>query len=115
MHEAARLLSLVGLTAVWFLAPAAVGAPAMNGGQLPIEVASASDDVFVTVVKGDHLWSISEHHLASLWNRRALDSEISPYWRRVILANAGRLRSGDPDLIYPGETVLLPEMATGRQ
>jgi hypothetical protein len=26
----------------------------------------------------------------------------------VIKENRGRLRSGDPDLIYPGEVVLLP-------
>ena len=35
-------------------------------------------------------------------------AEITPYWRRVIVANAGGLRSHDPNLIYPGERIVLP-------
>jgi hypothetical protein len=38
-------------------------------------------------------------------------AEITPVWVEVIAANRDRLRSGDPDLIFPGEIVVLP--ATG--
>jgi prophage tail gpP-like protein len=31
-------------------------------------------------------------------------------WRRIWDANQTRLRSGDPDLIFPGETVFIPEL-----
>jgi nucleoid-associated protein YgaU len=62
----------------------------------------------VVVEPGDHLWKISEHHLANVLGRPAEDEEIDPYWRSVIDANRDRLASGDPDLIYPGETVALP-------
>jgi nucleoid-associated protein YgaU len=40
--------------------------------------------------------------------------EISPYWRVVIETNREGLRSGDPDLIYPGETVVLPPVNESR-
>lgn len=58
----------------------------------------------VVVVKGDHLWKISARHLGE----DAGDEEIAPYWREVIETNTPHLRSGDPDLIYPGEVVQLP-------
>jgi nucleoid-associated protein YgaU len=36
--------------------------------------------------------------------------EVAEYWHRVIEANRDRLRSGDPDLIYPGEEIILPPL-----
>jgi len=63
----------------------------------------------VVVEKGDHLWSISAAHLAGRLSQSPSAAEITPYWRQVIEENRSRLRSGDPDLIYPGETVVLPE------
>ena len=32
-------------------------------------------------------------------------------WRRIWNANQTRLRSGDPDLIFPGETIFIPELS----
>jgi len=63
----------------------------------------------VSVRRGDHLWSLSEHHLQRAWNRSSLDDhEIARYWVQVIEANQATIRSGDPDLIYPGEVITLP-------
>lgn len=65
----------------------------------------------VTVVAGDHLWSIAARALA---DARALPvgslpaRDVAPYWLAVVRANAPHLRSGDPDLIHPGEVVRLP-------
>jgi hypothetical protein len=64
----------------------------------------------VVVHAGDNLWVIA---------RRALDAggrgseppEITPYWRRVIAANESSLRSHDPNLIFPGEAIVLPPLA----
>jgi resuscitation-promoting factor RpfA len=56
-----------------------------------------------TIAPGEHLWSIAAAHLGA--DRAA---EIAPYWRRVVEHNRARLRSGDPNLVYPGEVVDLP-------
>lgn len=58
----------------------------------------------VVVEKGDHLWKISADHLGP----EASDGQIAPYWLEVVEVNTPTLRSGDPDLIYPGEVVALP-------
>lgn len=61
-------------------------------------------DGSVVVEKGDHLWKISARHLSEV----APEDPVAPYWREVVTINTPRLRSGDPDLIYPGEVVDLP-------
>ncbi len=62
------------------------------------------------VVAGDNLWTISAVHLRAIYANREVDTgEIAKYWRRVIEANAAGLRSGNPNLIYPGERILLPD------
>lgn len=58
----------------------------------------------VIVEKGDHLWKISAERLGP----DASNRQIDPYWREVVEVNTPGLRSGDPDLIYPGEVVELP-------
>jgi nucleoid-associated protein YgaU len=63
-----------------------------------------------TVVRGDNLWVISEDHLSAHLGRPAWNTEIGPFWIDVIDANLASIRSGDPDLIYPGETIALPPM-----
>jgi nucleoid-associated protein YgaU len=66
------------------------------------------------VVPGDNLWTIARDHLAEIRGRRAAelsDREIAAYWLKVIKANRARLKSGDPDLIYPGERIGLPPVA----
>jgi hypothetical protein len=62
------------------------------------------------VVRGDNLWVISHDHLSAHLGRPARNAEIGPFWVEVIDANVGTIRSGDPDLIYPGETIALPPL-----
>lgn len=62
-----------------------------------------------TVQPGDNLWVISRRHLEGALGHRPTNHEVAPYWRRVIDANTARLISGDPDLIYPGEVIELPD------
>jgi nucleoid-associated protein YgaU len=69
------------------------------------------EQVSHVVVEGDNLWTIAGDHLAEARSGGAGElttREVAAYWLRVIEANAGNLRSGDPDLIYPGETIVLP-------
>ncbi|MBT8240328.1 MAG: hypothetical protein KJN63_03795 [Acidimicrobiia bacterium] len=60
------------------------------------------------VVPGDNLWVIAEARLSAHLGRPASNAEIVPFWIAVIDANLVSLRSGDPDLIHPGETIVLP-------
>jgi nucleoid-associated protein YgaU len=61
----------------------------------------------VIVRPGDNLWLIATRALPR-GDHEPGPAEIAPYWRRVISANAAALRSGDPNLIYPGERIVLP-------
>lgn len=56
-----------------------------------------------TVVAGEHLWGIAAARVGGEDVRR-----VHAYWLRLISANVADLRSHDPDLIYPGEVLLLP-------
>ncbi len=61
---------------------------------------------------GESLWSIAADRLARSTARAPgsiADAEIAGYWIEVMAANHGRLASGDPNLIFPGEVVVLPE------
>lgn len=56
------------------------------------------------VVAGDSLWGVAARRVGSR------DAEVvGAYWVRVVAVNRDRIRSGDPDLIYPGERIVLPE------
>ncbi len=74
-------------------------------GPVPVPGTGAPTPAVVTVRSGDNLWTISRRHLNDLGED--LD-RLPAYWARVVEVNRGLLRSGNPDLIYPGETVLLP-------
>jgi len=63
----------------------------------------------VVVVPGDHLWGLAASRIADALGRKPLEHEIAPYWRDVIDENRGRLRSGNPDVIFPGEVIVLPD------
>lgn len=82
--------------------PAAADAPTV--GSLRIAHAEFHHDV----VAGEHLWSIAEGHLQHVLGRRPGEAETATYWAHLVETNRGRLRSGNPDLIYPGETVVCP-------
>jgi hypothetical protein len=57
---------------------------------------------------GDHLWKIAGEHLQIVLERAPTQDEHALYWLAVIDAARPVIRSGDPDLIYPGEELPLP-------
>ena len=64
-----------------------------------------------TVARGEHLWSIAAAQVATATGKPPADlapSDIASYWLRVVEINRPRLRSGDPNLVFPGEVVELP-------
>ncbi len=68
-------------------------------------------DASVVVMPGDNLWELSARRYAAAAGRPrgdVGDAEVAPYWSVVCERNRATLASGDPDLIYPGERVVLP-------
>jgi len=61
------------------------------------------------VQPGDSLWGAARRTLAATWGREPSDAEVDPYWRAVVDANRARLVDPtNPDLIYPGQELVLP-------
>lgn len=60
------------------------------------------------VEAGDSLWSIASAIVTKSLGGQPDDRTTADYWRRLIAANQGTTRSGDPDLIFPGESLVIP-------
>jgi len=103
-----RVLLIIGLVVAVMAVGPAIAAPG-DGVRVPFGIVDDQESPSGTVVveRGDHLWKISERHLGP----NTPDRQVAPYWREVIEVNTPTLRSGDPDLIYPGEVVALPEVS----
>jgi nucleoid-associated protein YgaU len=97
-----QALALTEDTTVVIPAGAFVG-PAAHEEAAPPAVGGS----MVTVQQGDNLWRIAERHLRST-DSKPSPREVATYWVEVVAANTPHLRSGNPDLIYPGETIELP-------
>jgi nucleoid-associated protein YgaU len=87
--------------------PIAVAEPAIAQPATPLPVAVPEGTLHL-VVSGDNLWRIAAVELARRWGAPPDDHAIARYWRAVVDANRATLRSGDPNLIHPGELVVLP-------
>jgi len=78
---------------------------------LPLEPeGSYSAPLTWEVRRGDHLWSIAGEHLAIVLDRRPTREEHRNYWVEVVDTARPIIRSGDPNLIYPGEKIPLPPL-----
>jgi hypothetical protein len=59
----------------------------------------------------DSLWSIAAAALEQRLGRPPSDEEVEPYWQELISQNRSRLEDpADPDLIFPGQVFLLPQI-----
>jgi hypothetical protein len=101
--------------------PSTTGPPAGGGNQAPAPAPQPTPPGqgqparSHRVVEGDNLWTIARDHIAAVTNRRSselADHEIATYWLRVMAVNRAALRSGNPDLIFPGELIMLPPLNT---
>lgn len=54
-----------------------------------------------TIKKGDNFWKLAEKN-------KPKGMTTAQYWTKVVNANKGKIKSGNPDLIYPGEKIILP-------
>jgi len=76
----------------------------------PSDLSSAEPDAEHRVAPGDNLWAIAAARLTTHFGRPPTEPEIARYWAIVVDVNRSRVRSGDPDLIFPGELVALPPL-----
>lgn len=84
-------------------------APLSTGPTATPNAASAlAQNQHYTVVSGDNLWTIAAHHISDTTAVEPDASKITAYWLELIAANRDTLRSGDPNLIFPGEVLSLP-------
>ena len=63
------------------------------------------------VRSGDNLWTIAAQRLAALREVPAeniSDADVADFWRVLVELNTPSLASGDPNVIYAGETIRLP-------
>jgi hypothetical protein len=62
------------------------------------------------VQAGEHFWSIAEAHLVDITGRQPGPRDIARYWQRLVAANHSQLRvPSNPDLLYPGQRLVLPQ------
>lgn len=68
------------------------------------------------VERGDHLWSIAAETLAEHLGETPSERRVARYWHRLIDANLEQLViPGEPDVIIPGQRLVLPRPASGAQ
>ena len=75
------------------------------------KAANTGEYVEYVVQPGDSIWSVSSVHVHRSQTGPVPAYEIVRVWLQVVELNRGRLRSGDPDLIYPGEILMLPDLS----
>jgi nucleoid-associated protein YgaU len=103
-----RTLVILGIQLGVMTAALATTDPDTQPVRLPINVNTTSHQR-VVVVAGDHLWKISSRHL----KKGVVENpDVATYWRAVIDLNSDDLRSGNPNLIYPGEVISFPPMSS---
>lgn len=63
----------------------------------------------VTVRAGDNFWTIARAHEQHVLRHQPTDAQTGHYWVELVAANTSQLvHPGNPNLIYPGQTLVLP-------
>jgi DNA-binding SARP family transcriptional activator/nucleoid-associated protein YgaU len=76
-----------------------------GSGQAHPSGAAVRPTVDVIVEPGENLWSITEKQVADDIGEPPDAATVGPVWLTTVDLNRDRVASGDPDVIYPGETV----------
>ncbi|NNF56032.1 MAG: LysM peptidoglycan-binding domain-containing protein [Acidimicrobiales bacterium] len=73
---------------------------------------TAPDAIVHVVVEGDNFWAIADAHLTFVTGSSPTISQVASYWRQLVEVNRTTIASGNPDLIYPGEQLVVPSVLT---
>lgn len=103
---ARTILVLLLITSCSLLAPPALGSQVADR-YLPVETAASPKQTWV-VRSGEHFWSIATSHVGDTLGHPPTAPQVVEYWKSLVDANLGVIRSGNPDLIHPGEVLELP-------
>lgn len=76
-----------------------LGISKVEATKVTVAEGPARDPVFYTVKKGDNLWKIAERHYGKPHGAK---------YNQIFIANKPMLK--DPDLIYPGQVLRIPEL-----
>lgn len=112
--RAVRTIILAALGVAVGSGPAAADTgtgPGVVGLPLPDRVSAAPASVdrsppLVRVRRGDSLWAIASRRLPS----GATDAAVTRAWHRLAAANTDRV--SDPDLIFPGTVLRVPDLGS---
>ncbi len=84
-------------------------ASAETPGDLQVTPDVHSSAASITVRAGDHLWGIATSTLSARGEVGASAQQVATYWLALIDQNADRfVEPGNPDLIVPGQVLVLP-------
>lgn len=92
--------------------PVAAAVPSAAAGQPVADRAAVPAETYV-VVAGDSFWVIAARRVAA---QRGVDvgeltaAQVHDHWSSLVAANLDSLASGDPDLIHPGEVLVVPPL-----
>ena len=76
-----------------------------------VAVAQEASPQRYTVRPGDNMWTITADYLAEVLAAKPSTNHVSRVWRVVMDLNRGSIRSGNVDLIFPGEVLILPPIS----
>ena len=79
-----------------------------DAGPLPSVAPIASPAGEVQVQPGESLWTIASNAVGLQLGRTPTADEVRPYWQSVVDLNLDALSGGNPDLIQPGQLIVLP-------
>ncbi len=100
------LVLLLAIMSCSGLVPAALGSQVADR-YLPVETAANPKQTWV-VRSGEHFWSIATSHVGDTLGHPPTAPQVVEYWKTLVAANLSVIRSGNPDLIHPGEVLELP-------
>ncbi len=103
---ARTILVLLLITSCSLLAPPALGSQVADR-YLPVETAASPKQTWI-VRSGEHFWSIATSHVGHTLGHPPTAPQVVEYWKSLVDANLEVIRSGNPDLIHPGEVLELP-------
>ena len=87
--------------------PEATGTTVVGEAPAPPASGGAPGATEHVVVAGESEWSIASDRVAAASGAPRAPSAVAGYWAKVERANAAR--APDPDLIYPGQVLVLPD------